>query len=209
MWWITSSSFRFLMMYTIAASNICKTLSFAPIHSIRCRTTRALRFYSRPTKLEGAEKELAIVKFRDNGWNFVDKKNEGGVDAFKKSFLFTDFIAAFGFMSKVAMAAEKLDHHPECKILSSTLPSFRSMAPYLIPFHLIPYHLLYHLMTSRHILPSSSLPIFPCIYIGSNVYNRVDIVLSTHDCQGLSVLDIKLGTRIDEYAISSGHIIKT
>ena len=30
----------------------------------------------------------------------------------KKTFEFTDFIAAFGFMSRVALAAEKMDHHP-------------------------------------------------------------------------------------------------
>jgi 4a-hydroxytetrahydrobiopterin dehydratase len=42
------------------------------------------------------------------GWTVVD-----GRDAIAKTFTFKDFNAAFGFMSRVAMQAEKLDHHPE------------------------------------------------------------------------------------------------
>ncbi len=42
------------------------------------------------------------------GWHAVD-----GRDAIAKTFTFQDFNAAFGFMSRVAMQAEKLDHHPE------------------------------------------------------------------------------------------------
>lgn len=38
---------------------------------------------------------------------------EGGRDAITRSFRFKDFNAAFGFMSRVALMAEKLDHHPE------------------------------------------------------------------------------------------------
>ncbi len=36
-----------------------------------------------------------------------------GRDAINKTFRFTDFNAAFGWMTRVALAAEKLDHHPE------------------------------------------------------------------------------------------------
>jgi 4a-hydroxytetrahydrobiopterin dehydratase len=43
-----------------------------------------------------------------SGWRAVD-----GRDAIAKSFAFKDFNAAFGFMSRVALAAEKADHHPE------------------------------------------------------------------------------------------------
>jgi 4a-hydroxytetrahydrobiopterin dehydratase len=53
----------------------------------------------------GAEAALAKL----SGW----KKAEGGRDAIAKTFTFKDFNAAFGFMSRVALAAEKLDHHPE------------------------------------------------------------------------------------------------
>ncbi len=62
-----------------------------------------------------------------------------------RSFKFADFIAAFGFMSRVALLAERADHHPEW----------------------------------------------------SNVYNRVEIRLTTHDCGGLSGRDMKLAAKID------------
>ncbi len=77
------------------------------------------------------------------GWNEVE-----GRDAIQKSFRFEDFNQAWGFMSRVALAAEKLDHHPEW----------------------------------------------------CNVYNRVDITLSTHDCGGLSARDLALAKRIEGHA---------
>jgi 4a-hydroxytetrahydrobiopterin dehydratase len=63
----------------------------------------------------------------------------------KRSFKFRDFVEAFGFMTRVALLAEKADHHPEW----------------------------------------------------SNVYNRVEIRLSTHDCGGLSKRDMALAAKID------------
>jgi 4a-hydroxytetrahydrobiopterin dehydratase len=42
------------------------------------------------------------------GWSEVE-----GRDAITKKFVFADFNAAFGFMTRVALLAEKLDHHPE------------------------------------------------------------------------------------------------
>jgi 4a-hydroxytetrahydrobiopterin dehydratase len=71
-----------------------------------------------------------------------------GRDAIARSFRFADFSAAWGFMSRVALLAEKHDHHPEW----------------------------------------------------SNVYNRLEIVLTTHDVQGLSVRDLKLARAIDALA---------
>lgn len=68
-----------------------------------------------------------------------------GRDAIQRTVRFTDFSEAFAFMSRVAMKAEQLNHHPEW----------------------------------------------------SNVYNRVDIVLSTHDVGGLSALDVELACFID------------
>jgi 4a-hydroxytetrahydrobiopterin dehydratase len=42
------------------------------------------------------------------GWSLVD-----GRDAITKRFVFKDFNAAFGWMARVALVAEKMDHHPE------------------------------------------------------------------------------------------------
>ena len=78
-----------------------------------------------------------------DGWAEVEDR-----DAIRKSFKFADFNAAFGFMARVALLAEKQDHHPEW----------------------------------------------------FNVYNRVDIVLSTHDAGGLSERDVRLATAIDAVA---------
>lgn len=69
-------------------------------------------------------------------------------DAIHRAFAFPDFSAAFGFMARVALLAEKHDHHPEW----------------------------------------------------SNVYNKVEIVLSTHDAGGLTARDIKLAEAIDAIA---------
>ncbi|XQM35692.1 Putative pterin-4-alpha-carbinolamine dehydratase [Cupriavidus sp. H19C3] len=77
------------------------------------------------------------------GWTPV-----AGRDAIQKSFRFADFNAAFGFMTRVALQADKVDHHPEW----------------------------------------------------FNVYNRVDITLSTHDADGLTQRDIDLATFIESAA---------
>ena len=66
-------------------------------------------------------------------------------DAIVRSFTFADFSEAFGFMARVALLAEKADHHPEW----------------------------------------------------SNVWNRVDIALTTHDAGGLSHKDVALAEAID------------
>ncbi|WP_296478336.1 4a-hydroxytetrahydrobiopterin dehydratase, partial [Roseinatronobacter sp.] len=44
----------------------------------------------------------------DAGWSMVD-----GRDAITKEFVFANFIEAFGFMSRAALVAEKMGHHPE------------------------------------------------------------------------------------------------
>ena len=75
-------------------------------------------------------------------------KKVRGRDAIQKSFRFADFNEAWGFMTRVAMAAEKSDHHPEW----------------------------------------------------SNIYNKVEIVLSTHDAGGLSEKDVALAKVIDSIA---------
>lgn len=57
-------------------------------------------------KLTGAERKTALSKL--SGWN-----EAAGRDAIAKKFIFQDFNAAFGFMTRAALVAEKLDHHPE------------------------------------------------------------------------------------------------
>lgn len=74
--------------------------------------------------------------------------HEPARDAIRRRFQFEDFVAAFGFMAKVALLAEKADHHPEW----------------------------------------------------SNVWNKVDILLTTHDAGGLTKRDIALARAIDGVA---------
>lgn len=57
-------------------------------------------------KLQGPDRENALAELI--GWAEVD-----GRDAISKTFVFSNFNEAFGWMSRVAMQAEKLDHHPE------------------------------------------------------------------------------------------------
>jgi len=93
---------------------------------------------SRPAKL-GAPAALAQLP----GWSAAD-----GRDAITKTFKFADFNAAFGWMTRVALAAEKLDHHPEW----------------------------------------------------FNVYSRVEVLLATHDADGVTELDVKLAKLMDAAA---------
>ena len=85
------------------------------------------------------EKTLASL----DGWELCDTQS-----SIKKSFKFKDFNTAWAFMSRIALLAEKMDHHPEW----------------------------------------------------SNIYNRVDITLTTHDANGITERDIKMATRIEKYS---------
>ncbi|MDB5713143.1 MAG: 4a-hydroxytetrahydrobiopterin dehydratase [Sphingomonadales bacterium] len=87
------------------------------------------------------ENERAVALDALGEWDFDEAR-----DALTRQFVFADFSEAFGFMTRVAMLADKADHHPEW----------------------------------------------------SNIYNRVDILLTTHDAGGLSVRDIDMATAIDK-----------
>ncbi|CBN79409.1 pterin-4-alpha-carbinolamine dehydratase [Ectocarpus siliculosus] len=91
---------------------------------------------------DARERETAIATL--SGWAEAGE----GRDAISKSFCFSDFNQAFAFMTRAALVAEKMDHHPEW----------------------------------------------------FNVYNRVDVTLSTHDLGGLSRKDIRLAQRLDAFA---------
>lgn len=93
------------------------------------------------------ERKLLLPQLHSRSWDQVLSR-----DAIHKEFTFNSFTSAFGFMSRVAIEAELLNHHPEW----------------------------------------------------SNVYNRVNITLSTHDSDGLSMLDIALATKIDLIAKDTG-----
>ncbi len=57
-------------------------------------------------KLDAAARAAALKDLQ--GW-----REEPSRDAIVKSFVFADFVQAFGFMTKVALVAERMDHHPE------------------------------------------------------------------------------------------------
>jgi 4a-hydroxytetrahydrobiopterin dehydratase len=59
-----------------------------------------------PTKLAGEARKTALGKL--SGWS-----EASGRDAISKKFVFEDFNQAFGFMTRAALIAEKMDHHPE------------------------------------------------------------------------------------------------
>ncbi|WP_321787683.1 MULTISPECIES: 4a-hydroxytetrahydrobiopterin dehydratase [unclassified Paraburkholderia] len=82
-----------------------------------------------------------------HGWHAV-----AGRDAIQRQFRFADFNEAFGFMTRVAIKAQEMNHHPEW----------------------------------------------------FNVYNRVEITLSTHEADGLTERDVALARFID--SISPGPL---
>ena len=92
-------------------------------------------------KLSGSERAAALAGL--DGWQEVADR-----DAIAKTFTFKNFNAAFGWMTRAALVAESMNHHPEW----------------------------------------------------FNVWNRVEVTLSTHDAGGLSELDIKLAKRMDALA---------
>ena len=77
---------------------------------------------------------------------------DGPREAIARKLVFADFNAAFGFMTRVALLADKMDHHPEW----------------------------------------------------SNVYNRVEVLLTTHDADGLTRRDVAMARFIDEAAAAMG-----
>jgi 4a-hydroxytetrahydrobiopterin dehydratase len=78
----------------------------------------------------------------------VKWRSVGGRDAITRKFAFADFNEAFGFMTRVALLADKMDHHPEW----------------------------------------------------SNVYNKVEVTLATHDAGGVTQNDIDMAVAMDGYA---------
>ena len=63
---------------------------------------------ARPARLEGSARSEALQALAQAGW-----VHDPATDRIAKSFRFKDFSAAWGWMSRAALAAEKLDHHPD------------------------------------------------------------------------------------------------
>jgi len=92
-------------------------------------------------KLTIEDLKAALKRLPD--WNLAKDR-----EAITRSFKFVDFDAAFAFMTRSALLAAKMDHHPEW----------------------------------------------------SNVYNKVDVTLTTHDADGVTWKDVDLATAMDGYA---------
>ena len=90
--------------------------------------------------LDGAARAEALEELAGAGWAMVE-----GRDAIQKTFKFKSFAEAWGWMTRIAIIAEKMNHHPEW----------------------------------------------------FNVYNRVDVTLTSHDVEGLSDRAVKLARRMD------------
>jgi 4a-hydroxytetrahydrobiopterin dehydratase len=90
--------------------------------------------------LSDEDRARDLPALSESGWTAVPDR-----DAIRKVWRFRDFSEAWGFMARAALAAERMNHHPEWR----------------------------------------------------NVYNVVDVTLSTHDCDGLSDLDIRLARAMD------------
>ena len=67
-------------------------------------------------QLQSAIKNKTVPAAKLQGWSEV-----GGRDAITKKFVFKNFNEAFGFMSRVALTAEKMDHHPEWSNIYKTV----------------------------------------------------------------------------------------
>lgn len=61
-----------------------------------------------PHKLDGDDRDKALATLKGHGWAMAEDR-----DAITKRFVFDDFNAAFGWMTRVAMVAEHMNHHPE------------------------------------------------------------------------------------------------
>jgi pterin-4a-carbinolamine dehydratase len=98
-----------------------------------------------PTSLTEQERTSLLSTLLENGWNLVPNR-----DAISKDFIFQDFTQCFSFMTKIALKAESMNHHPEW----------------------------------------------------FNVYNKLQITWSTHDCNGLSQLDIEMAKLCDLFFVN-------
>merc|ERR1712032_730892 len=71
-------------------------------------TSQNLEARMAPVKLDATERQEKLQPLINKGWSMVKDR-----DAIYKEFIFKDFNQAWGFMSRIALKADKMDHHPE------------------------------------------------------------------------------------------------
>ena len=124
----------------MAGAALCGVHAVGMWHSVARRAVSSTRLLAaKPVRLSESERQSLLPALKD----WTPAKNRDGIE---RTFMFGSFVQAFGFMTQVALLAEKHDHHPEW----------------------------------------------------FNVYNKVNILLSTHDCDGLSKRDTDLAKLIDD-----------
>jgi len=94
-----------LYSFTFRVKNLVYPI---PQHRIDGWFIPTARLHKMVSKLTDSERAQHIEPLKSAGWQLVDNR-----DAIKKNFQFKDFNGAFGFMSRVALRAERADHHPE------------------------------------------------------------------------------------------------
>jgi len=118
------------------------------------KSTTSYRFLSSTVATNDAPQKLTdqevaasvrLLTYQGTPFPWVPIKENQSIT---KTFIFTDFNQAWSFMSRTALLAEKMDHHPEWL----------------------------------------------------NVYNRVEVTLTTHDCDGVSKQDINMARAMEAYA---------
>ena len=67
-------------------------------------------------KITNADLEKSLDPLLNKGWSYLHKR-----DAITKTYSFSNFVEAFGWMSKVAILSEKMNHHPEWKNVYKTV----------------------------------------------------------------------------------------
>ncbi|KAM4678007.1 pterin-4-alpha-carbinolamine dehydratase 2 isoform 1-T1 [Discoglossus pictus] len=117
---------------------VCSSLISAPCSRALSKMTTEAQW------LTPEERNQALQELQTLGWTEISAR-----DAIYKEYIFKNFNQAFGFMTRVALQAEKMNHHPEW----------------------------------------------------FNVYNKVQITLTTHDCGRLTKKDVKLAQFMEKAAV--------
>uniref|UniRef100_A0A8I6AE92 4a-hydroxytetrahydrobiopterin dehydratase n=1 Tax=Rattus norvegicus TaxID=10116 RepID=A0A8I6AE92_RAT len=150
--------------------------------ALRCRGASGAAMSSDAQWLTPEERSQLIPDLKAAGWSELSER-----DAIYKEFSFKNFNQAFGFMSRVALQAEKMNHHPEWFNVynkEGRLSMLAADSPQPLGA-----------FTLRRLLRSSM--VWETVFI-----HQVQITLTSHDCGGLSKRDVKLAQFIEKAAAS-------